>query len=312
MLSRRNVRIKVMQQLYSLCQDKELTYKDIKLAYNKSVNDAFSLYLLNLYCIAKVCSFAVEDGIIRQKKHLKTDEDLKFTDKLYTNPLIKSLNTNVSLQKRFKEDKTGENIDDDIFRKIYKEFTKEEKYSQFILNDANSKEEIVELLLELYRVCRRNELFNEIMDDHYAEWTDDKSLVIGAIKKTLKILPESGDFISEHTPDEETVKDFGETLLEKTHTEDAYLEDLIKPVLVNWESDRVAIIDLILIKMAITEMINIKSIPAKVTLNEYVELAKMYSTDKSQEFINGVLDKILKELMESNKIIKEGRGLIED
>ena len=311
MLSRRNVRIKVMQQLYSLNQDKELTFKDIKSAYRHSLLNAFHLYLLNLYSIIKVCSFAVEDATNRKKKHLKSEEDLKFSDKLYTNPLVKSLATNQFLQKRLKTDRIGEGIDEDIFRKIYKEFTKEEKYVKYIMEDDTSSENLVELLLELYRVCRRNELFNEIMDDHYSGWPDDKSLVIGAVKKTLKVLPSQADFISEHLPDDETVTEFGETLLDKTYQSNSELDQLIKPVLVNWEAERIAIIDLILIKMAITEMVNIKTIPPKVTLNEYVELAKMYSTDKSQEFVNGVLDRLLKDLQEENKIIKEGRGLLD-
>jgi len=216
MLSRRNVRIKVMQQLYSLNQDKELTFKDIKSAYRHSLLNAFHLYLLNLYSIIKVCSFAVEDATNRKKKHLKSEEDLKFSDKLYTNPLVKSLATNPFLQKRLKADRIGEGIDEDIFRKIYKEFTKEEKYVKYIMEDDTSSENLVELLLELYRVCRRNELFNEIMDDHYSGWPDDKSLVIGAVKKTLKVLPSQADFISEHLPDDETVTEFGETLLDKT------------------------------------------------------------------------------------------------
>lgn len=311
MLSRRNVRIKVMQQLYSLNQDKELTFKDIKSAYRHSLLNAFHLYLLNLYSIIKVCSFAVEDAANRKKKHLKSEEDLRFTDKLFTNPLVKSLTTNPFLQKRLKADKIGDGIDEDIFRKIYKEFTKEEKYVKYIMEDETSSDNLVELLLELYRVCRRNELFNEIMDDHYSGWPDDKSLVIGAVKKTLKVLPSQADFISEHLPDDETVTEFGETLLDKTFQSNNELDKLIKPVLVNWEAERIAIIDLILIKMAITEMVNIKTIPPKVTLNEYVELAKMYSTDKSQEFVNGVLDRILKDLLEENKIIKEGRGLLD-
>ncbi|MFN8329740.1 MAG: transcription antitermination factor NusB [Saprospiraceae bacterium] len=311
MLSRRNVRIKVMQQLYSLNQDKELTFKDIKSAYRHSLLNAFHLYLLNLYSIIKVCSFAVEDATNRKKKHLKSEEDLKFSDKLYTNPLVKSLATNPFLQKRLKTDRIGEGIDEDIFRKIYKEFTKEEKYVKYIMEDDTSSENLVELLLELYRVCRRNERFNEIMDDHYSGWPDDKSLVIGAVKKTLKVLPSQADFISEHLPDDETVTEFGETLLDKTYQSNSELDQLIKPVLVNWEAERIAIIDLILIKMAITEMVNIKTIPPKVSLNEYVELAKMYPPPPPPPPHNGVLDRLLKDLQEENKIIKEGRGLLD-
>ena len=90
------------------------------------------------------------------------------------------------------------------------------------------------------------------------------------------------------------------------------LENLINPVLENWDSERVAIIDMILIKMGIVEMMNIKTIPTKVSLDEYVELSKNYSTDKSKEFVNGVLDKLLKNLIEQGHIIKEGRGLLEE
>jgi len=311
MLSRRNVRVKVMQQLYSLEQDKELTFAQAKRAYFKSVDDTFLLYLLNLYCIEKVCSFAVEDGINRTKKHLKTEEDLKFSDKLYTNPLISSLVQNKALQARYKREQFQEGLDDDMFRKIYKDFSKEAAYQKFLLTES-TKDDYIEILLELYRACRKAELFNEIMDDRFASWTDDKSLVIGALKKSLKALPTEGAFYQEHIPDEDTVKDFGEFLLEKTYYENVMLENLINPVLENWDSERVAIIDMILIKMGIVEMMNIKTIPTKVSLDEYVELSKNYSTDKSKEFVNGVLDKLLKNLIEQGHIIKEGRGLLEE
>ncbi|HRG32952.1 MAG: transcription antitermination factor NusB [Saprospiraceae bacterium] len=310
MLSRRNVRVKVMQQLYSLAQDKELSLAGAKRAYLQSVQDTFLLYLLNLYCITRVCSFAEEDGQTRLKKHLKSEDDVKFTPKLYNNPLISSLVNNKVLQARFKKERFEEGLDEDLFRKIYKEFAKEEPYIKYLLADSTN-EDTIEILLELYRTCRRNELFNEIMDDRFCGWSDDKSLVIGALKKTLKALPAEGSFYEEHQPDEETIKDFGLFLLTKTYEEDAVLEEMIKPVLENWDSERVALIDMILIKMGIIEMLNIKTIPAKVTLNEYVELSKQYSTDKSKEFVNGLLDKILKELMERGQIVKEGRGLME-
>lgn len=103
----------------------------------------------------------------------------------------------------------------------------------------------------------------------------------------------------------------GTTLLKKIHHENGDLEKLIEPLLENWDSERVAVIDMILIKMGVIEMKYLKTIPTKVTIDEYVELSKMYSTDKSKEFVNGVLDKILKILQEQGMIVKEGRGLLE-
>lgn len=308
MLSRRNVRVKVMQQLYSLAQDKELTFKHALNAYFNTIQDSFRLYLLNLYCIVKVCSFAEEDFRIRSSKHIRTDEDKLFTDKIFSNELITSLVKNKKLNDLFQKEKCAEGLDDDLFRKIYKDFCKDEAYQKYLAKPSTNEDHI-EILLELYRFCRRNEVFNEIMDDRFACWTDDKSLVIGALKKTLKILPQDGAIYAEHIPDDDTVVHFGQFLLETTYHQDQELEGLIKPVLENWDTERVALIDMILIKMGIVEMVNFKTIPAKVTLNEYVELSKTYSTDKSREFVNGVMDKLLKQLEAEGKIVKEGRGL---
>jgi N utilization substance protein B len=167
--------------------------------------------------------------------------------------------------------------------------------------------------LELFRFCRKNELFNEIIEDQFANWEDDKSLIIGTIKKVLKSLPsENENFIMEHYPDDETCKEYGEFLLLKTYLEDEALLKLIEPVLQNWDADRVAVLDMIMIKMAICEFLYCNTIPAKVTLNEYVELAKSYSTSKSKEFVNGILDKLLNDLKSKNLIIKEGRGLMDE
>ncbi len=312
MLSRRNVRVKVMQQLYSLSQDKDLKFAGAIVAYHHSIDESFKLYLLNLFCIIKVCYFAAEDVKIRQTKHIKTEEDKVFTDKLYSNPLIHSLVNNKFLNALFTKEGYDTGMDNDLLKKIYKEFIKEEAYQNYILKKDNSASDHEELLLELYRYCRKNELFNEIMDDRFAGWADDKSLVIGALKKTLKALPCSDAFYKEYVPDSDTVNDFGEFLLKTTHLEDQTLQSMINPVLENWDSERVALIDMILIKMGIVELMNFSTIPSKVTLNEYVELSKQYSTDKSKEFVNGVLDKILKDLQENGKIVKEGRGLLEE
>ena len=308
MLSRRNVRVKVMQQLYSLAQDKELSFPEALKSYFNTIQDSFRLYLWNLYCIIKVCSSAGEDFKIRSSKHIKSEEDKIFTDKIYTNQLISSLVSNKDLNDKFKEEKCGEGLDEDVFRKIYKDFCKEEAYQKYLVADSSNEDQI-EILLELYRFCRRSEVFNEIMDDRFTGWTDDKSLVIGALKKTLKILPKKGPIYEGHIPDHDTVFNFGKFLLETTYKDEKELESLIHPILENWDSERVALIDMILIKMGVVEMTHFKTIPAKVTLNEYVELSKTYSTDKSKEFVNGVLDKLLKQLESEGKIVKEGRGL---
>ena len=115
--------------------------------------------------------------------------------------------------------------------------------------------------------------------------------------------------VDEYKPDDETVQDFGYALLENSlKNKDEYMNVII-PVLENWDHERLAIVDTLLLKLALCEMMEFPTIPAKVTLNEYVELAKQYSTAKSKEFINGILDKLMKDLESKGQLNKEGRGL---
>jgi N utilization substance protein B len=299
-----------MQLLYALSRDKDLKINEATKKYFGSIGDTYNLYLLNLYTIHRICSIAIEDQEKRKSKHLPSEEDKKFTNKFFSNSIINAIEVNKSLRKKFDALHFENKADKDFCRKIYSEFSKLDQYRIYI-NKESSQQDHLEILLELYRFCRKNDYFNEIMEDSYSAWVDDKSLIIGAIKKSLKKLPAEENFYKTFFPEDETIKEFGQELLEKTHEYDEDLLELIKPTLKNWDHDRLAIIDMILLKMAITELLRFNTIPTKVTLNEYVEISKLYSTPKSKDFINGILDKILAQLTDLGKINKEGRGLIE-
>ncbi len=310
MLSRRCVRIKVMQLQYALSRDKDLNLKEAKKRYFNSIEDTFNLYLLNLYALHRICSISLEDESKRKSKHLPTDADKKFTAKFFTNPIIGAIEENKGLNKKFDKLHFENKANKDFCRKMYAEFAKTDDYKAY-LKASTSKKDDLEILLELYRFLRKNEYFNEIMEDSYSEWVDDKSLIIGAIKKSLKKLPAEDDFYNTFFPEDETIKDFGEELLIRGYELDDELLSYIKPTLKNWDHERLAVMDMILLKMAITEMLEFPTIPTKVTLNEYVEIAKLYSTPKSKDFINGILDKILTQLIGEDRIHKEGRGLLD-
>jgi N utilization substance protein B len=310
MLSRRSVRIKVMQLLFALNRDKDLSYADINKRYWEYITDTFNCYLFNLYIIVHIAEGAEEDEKKRKKKHLQNEKDKEFIPKLYTNELIQYLNSNPTLRKKFEALNFRNFIDKDYFRKIYQDFAKLPEYSDYVFGDTTAEDDL-SIILELFRHCRKNELYNEVCEDNFITWFDDKSIVVGTVKKTLKDLPEeANNFFEKHYPDDETVKEFGENLLAYSVENDNELINMIKPTLKNWDHDRVAIIDMILLKMALTEMMHFPTIPTKVTLNEYVEISKMYSTPKSKDFINGILDRLLKELEKAGKINKEGRGLV--
>jgi N utilization substance protein B len=259
--------------------------------------------------LLEIARVAVEDLAIRKKKHLPSDYDKAFSPRIFENELIQALYKHKGFRQKVQKLNLSDRVDKDYFKKMYSKFSKEDSYIKYFMDGGMSD---LDILLEMYRFCRADEFFNEIMEDSFFNWQDDKSLVIGAIKKCFKASPNlSENYFEEFYPDDETVRSYGEYLLERTFEDDKMLLGIVKPLLKNWDHERLALIDTILIKMAIVELLNCETIPTKVTINEYVEVSKMYSTPKSKDFINGILDKVLKDLTEQGKIVKKGRGLIE-
>jgi len=311
MLSRRSVRVKVMQLLYSLDRDESLTTKEVVKVYTDNIDHSYELFLFSLYLMFRIAELSVSDAKKRKAKHLPNDYDKAFTDKLFENPLIQDIHNNKVLQKKWESLDFSKKVNDDYIQKIYDEFSKLPSYKEFITVD-NDNAITLELLLEMFRFNRQNEYFNETMEDAYFNWVDDKSLVVGSVKKYFKSLPsENNNSFKDFFPEDETVKEFGLNLLKKTIKGKKKMMEHIVPVLENWDHERLAVVDTILLQMAMCEFFDFPTIPCKVTLNEYVELAKNYSTVKSKEFVNGILDKLMTQLTEEGKIVKEGRGLEE-
>jgi N utilization substance protein B len=297
-----------MQTLFALGCDDELSFDKAKKSYWGSIDNSYNLLLFNLYVLTSISKTALSDAKQRKSKHLPSEIDKIFTPKIFTNELIQSLVSSNPLNRKFEKLQFAKHADADLYKKLYKGFSKEKEYETYLLEDGDH----LNVLLDLYRYCRGNELYNEIMEDAFINWNDDKSLVIGSLKKVLKSLPnDNPKFFDEYYPDDETVKEYGEELLIRTFNEDKSLLEIIKPLLKNWDHERLAMIDMILIKMAIAELLYFETIPTKVTINEYVEVSKLYSTPKSKDFINGILDKVLKDLDDAGKIKKKGRGLVE-
>ena len=310
MVSRRSVRVKVMQLLYAQTRDTELTKSELLKRYDEGVDQSFELLMFTLFVFLSISALSVEDGKKKQAKHIKSEEDQAFTAKLYTNTLIQSLAKDVELEDEFIKYKFSDRVDADFFKKMYIEFAKMDEYAAYLKAD-DTKEIHLDILLELFRFLRKNEYFSDVLDDNYSNWMDDKSLVVGTMKKMIKDLPVKGRFFEAYYPDEETARDYGQVLLSEVSKNEAYLLTLIEPTLKNWDVERLAIIDMILLKMALAEFLYFPTIPTKVTLNEYLEVSKQYSTPKSKDFINGILDRLMKALQAEGKINKEGRGLIQ-
>ncbi len=298
-----------MQVLYAMNRDAAVTARISKKHYDESVETSYRIYLLNVLQLYKLAEYVLQDAELRKKKHLPTEEDKNLSTKLFHNPVIQTIANSDAFNTLVKKHKLSKLLDSDFTRKMYLEFSKSDLFKTYQRNQETQLEDDRELLLEMYKFLVKHELFEERLEDYFTSWQDDKSLVVGAMKKTIKRANGEEYFHEQHLPETETVREFGEDLLHKVMTFDTDLLELIEPMLQNWEAERVAILDMILLKMAVCELLHFETIPTKVTINEYVDISKIYSTPKSKEFINGVLDKLMKRLQEEGKINKEGRGL---
>ncbi|TNE62790.1 MAG: transcription antitermination factor NusB [Bacteroidetes bacterium] len=300
-----------MQLLYMLNRDEQLTFPDLMKGYEDGIWKTYEIYIFHLYLLLKVAQYAEKDAEIRAAKLLPSDEDKVFSPRLYANPCTQSLANNVDFLNAVQQYHANEELDDDQIRRMYQGFIETEAYQKYMALEEPADQDHAKVLLELYRFLTANDLFVEMTEDRYNNWQDDESLVVGAMKKTLKSMPVDGEFYKEYQPSDETVQEFGEQLLRKTCQEDQALFEVIAPNLKNWDADRVAVLDMIMLKMALCELLHFPTIPTKVTLNEYVEISKSYSTENSKDFINGILDRLMKKLIKDEKIQKEGRGLME-
>lgn len=297
--------------MYMLNRDEQLAFPDLLKGYNDGIWKTYEIYIFQLHLLLKVAQYAEKDAEIRAAKLLPSDEDKTFSPHLYSNSCTQSLANHVAFLNIVAQFHANEALDEDQIRRMYNAFAETEAYLKYLEQDDLTDQDHAKILLELYRFLNAHDLFIEMTEDRYNNWQDDESLVVGAMKKTLKAMPLEGEFYKEYEPSDETVREFGEQLLRKTCQEDQVLFELIAPNLKNWDADRVAVLDMIMIKMALCELLHFPTIPTKVTLNEYVEISKTYSTENSKDFINGILDRLMKKLLKEEKIVKEGRGLIE-
>jgi N utilization substance protein B len=303
MLSRRNIRIKIMQLLFALNRDETLSSSKTLDSYEDFIYQSYKLYLFHLYLLIDIIQYAKTDSEKRKSKYLPIPEDLSFSPVLLENECSQNLVLNKSLQNEFKKSKFSEKWDTDISKKVYFEFAKTPEYLEYVFGDL-SKEKHIDTLLSIYKFAVKHELCEELIEDLFSNWQDDRSLIIGAVKKSIKSLPADEKFYEYYLPEDETLNEFGLALINETLERDEEIISLVEPVLNNWEVDRVAVIDLILIKMAVAEMIKFPSIPLVVTINEYVEISKSYSTEKSKEFVNGILDKLTNVLRDKQLLDK--------
>ncbi len=314
MLNRRHLRIKVLQFLYAYFQSNDESYGKVEKELTNSVERIYDLYVYMLLTFSELKSIGLakmEDGA---KKIFPTDEDLNPNTKFVDNKLIEALESSVELRSQselLKVNWMGV-AEQEMLKKMYKAIRESETYFEFMNNDQSGYEEDRAFLIALFKAEIANSpLLYNFFEEKSIHWMDDIDLACSMVIKTLKGFNESDEIctILPLYKDEKDEKEFIKTLLRKSITMEKENVTLIDELTQNWELDRIAKMDIILMGMAITEMQVFNNIPTKVSLNEYIEISKFYSTPKSNGFINGILDKAIARLEKDGKINKVGRGL---
>jgi transcription antitermination protein NusB len=207
--------------------------------------------------------------------------------------------------------------DQEVIRQLYKTvLRKDEEFLSYLEKKDHSYEEDHQLIKHIFKsIIFKDNNLQALFEERDLNWEENKVIVKNLVNKTVKLLDADSDenlMLLDLSANWEDDRAFFEELYHQTVTDDAKYEEIITEYIQNWDVERVAVIDKIILKMAICEMHIFRSIPVKVTINEYIEVSKIYSTPKSKQFINGVLDKLAQELTEKGIIRKSGRGLIDN
>lgn len=312
MINRRHIRVKVMQSVYAILQSHNDDIIREEKFLKHSILKMFDLYVLNLQLIIEVQKLAAKKMALSKKKILATTSDLKPNTKFIDNKVIDTIAQSVSIEGFIELNGLNNWEENNEYVKIiFEELLKSDLYKKYLASDENSFKLDKAFVVDFFKeIIAPNEKLAEYYEDTLISWVDDIPFVNTWLVKTLSKQKANGLFVLGSLYKDRDDEDFVSDLFRKTVLKQAEYEKDIAEKTPNWETDRIAEIDMILIKMSITEFINFPSIPTRVTINEYIEISKDYSTSKSSYFINGVLDKISKEFVENKKIVKIGRGLL--
>ena len=315
MLNRRHIRIKVMQSIFAMHQNgSDNIEKEEKFLYY-SIDNILDLYLLMLSTLIEISKKEVNFLEQSKNKHLATAEDKNANTKFIDNAVLGLLSNNHSLLQAIENRKINNwTMNDDYIILLLKAVKESALYIQYMRNRKSTFEEDQEFIVSIFtEVIAANDKLYDYLEDFKLTWVDDIPMVNTQIVKQLKALKSKDDnnfYVPKLYKDAED-KDFVSDLFRKTIlNENDFAKEFIDKT-PNWDTERIAEVDTIILKMAICEFLKFPSIPVKVTINEYLEIAKEYSTPKSSIFINGILDNLVKEFQTNNRLNKTGRGLMQ-
>ncbi|MFI5161072.1 MAG: transcription antitermination factor NusB [Sphingobacteriales bacterium] len=316
MLNRRHLRVKVLQALYAYHQSDNKEVKQHEKNLLQSVEKVYEMYIWMLSLISEVVHYAEIDAEERKHKHLPTADDLVPKLKILQNRFILSLNKNDEYLAAVKKYKISWDFEPELAKSLFIILKSSPEYIEYLdkTDDTlHTDKDVIKFIFK--KVILKSMLAEQVFEDKFLFWPVDRDVLQALIAKTFKNFSNDNpklNKLAEVTGNWDEDREFIIELFQQSIRHDAKYQEMISKKTQNWEPERIAMMDTLLMKMAITEFINFTSIPVKVTINEYLEISKEFSTPKSNSFINGILDKILYELKADNTIRKVGRGLIEE
>ena len=298
MMNRRNIRIKVMQVLYMIETEVTTSPKALLL---KEFDKTRNLFVFLVHLLHQVALYAEVEANQRASKNLPNQEDLTVNTKLAGNLLVWQTLEMDSFKAAIEAVKPAQYLDDQIVKSIYRQLADSNEYQLYINDQSREKGKDKEMIKFIFgNIIMGNDRFLDYLEERFANWEDEGDIIIGFILNYIQ-KPTQIDFMD--LVGEEKMK-FATDLLQTAIDKKTITEEIIVPKLKNWDPERIALIDMILLRLGVCELVYFDTIPTKVSINEYIDLAKDYSTEQSGHFVNGILDSIHKEMLAAGKIHK--------
>ncbi len=315
MLTRRHLRVKALHYLYAAFQSGQIEIAKGERDLLGSIEKVYDLYLYFLLLIKEVTAQALSEIELAKQKRLPSYSDLNPNMKFVENSLGKLIAENKELERKCNTRKISWHEEPEMIKRFFAVIKADEQYKAYMADPNISFEEDKNIWLYLVKeVLFEYEPLQYYFEEKSIVWIDDYQVVYNALITTIDAFKSTdNEFkdLSRLYKDEEEDRKFVVELYRRTLLNNKENETIIEKMTENWQIERIALMDILLMKMAITEAVTFSSIPTKVTLNEYIELSKNYSSPKSKNFINGILDKVFDLYKTEGKIKKVGRGLIE-
>ncbi|MBQ2247884.1 MAG: transcription antitermination protein NusB [Tidjanibacter sp.] len=313
MFSRRFLRIKVVKAIYSHLTGAYDSINAEEKNLIAAINKAYDLYPHILSLIVDVKRYAEERIEIGLRKHLPTQEELNPNRKFVENKVVAQIENDDNLDLMLVEKKLGWGSNPELVKHIYNKMVASEYYATYMASEQRSYAEDRKFVEEFYlQTVQDDAMLCEILEDSTIMWSDDIDFILIMVLRTIsscKATQEALPLLPKYKSDDD------ETFVKRLFARAAVSYDehlkIVEQYTKNWEVERIALMDNIILTTAIAELVGFDSIPVKVTLDEYIEIAKYYSTLGSSTFINGILDKITTDFTAEGRIVKQGRGLVE-